>query len=180
MVEKLEKYLGRVQEIRGFLKITRSQPIVSLDFFRSLRVIWGETADAGKKYYSLQIMENENLAKLFPVRPDGSTVRIYHQGSGAGRAYIRDNGKLCRSEIERMIRESGLVDPPDDNDVSYKSNGYTASCSSNKLNVTYSHMSARIMWLFFDNYQETIVKEHPNVDYREPLLGYHVSSRQRS
>jgi hypothetical protein len=93
-----------VKEIRGFLKISRSYPIVALDFFRSLEIIRGiddsKASNSGKKFYSLQILENENLARLFPVRKNGSTVQIWQQTAGQGRqkgnAFIHYNGKLCR------------------------------------------------------------------------------------
>ena len=44
VVQQLEKYLGRVKEITGALKISHSYPIVSLDFFSSLETIRGESA----------------------------------------------------------------------------------------------------------------------------------------
>ena len=67
--------------ITGSLKISRSFPIVSLDFFKKLVEIqgvrpaeseakWDELKDS---HYSLEILENENLQKLFP---DGSNVII--------------------------------------------------------------------------------------------------------
>ena len=45
VVQQLEKYLGRVKEITGALKISHSYPIVSLDFFSSLEMIRGESVN---------------------------------------------------------------------------------------------------------------------------------------
>ena len=45
VVQQLEKYLGRVKEITGVLKISHSYPIVSLDFFSSLETIRGESVN---------------------------------------------------------------------------------------------------------------------------------------
>ena len=41
VVDELEDNLGRVTVITGSLKVSRSFPIVSLDFFKSLREIQG-------------------------------------------------------------------------------------------------------------------------------------------
>ena len=76
IVDELEKNLGKVTVITGSLKISRSFPIVSLDFFKSLTKIEGTTTEdtiVHKTHYSLEILENENLQKLFPTN---SRVRI--------------------------------------------------------------------------------------------------------
>ena len=41
IVSELEKNLGNIEEIRGTLKIVRSFPLLSLNFFKRLRVIHG-------------------------------------------------------------------------------------------------------------------------------------------
>lgn len=41
IVHELERNLGDIVEIRGNLKIARSFPLLSLNFLKSLRVIWG-------------------------------------------------------------------------------------------------------------------------------------------
>ena len=68
MVDELQKNLGQVSVITGTLKISRSFPIISLDFFKSLKEVQGVySPDTIKKVqYSLEILENENLQKLFP------------------------------------------------------------------------------------------------------------------
>ena len=164
-------YLGQVKEITGALKISHSYPIVSLDFFRSLETIRGES-DSGQA--SLQILKNENLARLFPIHEDGSTVRILSQGGSRGTAFIHYNGKLCRSEIEEMIKKSKM-ETPEPADVSFTTNGDQSVCSPNKLNVTIKSLSPRILMLQFDNYQEVIAKA--NGDYRA-LLGYQIHYRK--
>jgi len=67
VVQQLSKYLGRIRRISGFLKISRTFAIVSLDFFKSLEVIEGKNV-YGENEYSLTILQNENLQKLFPKR----------------------------------------------------------------------------------------------------------------
>ena len=69
MVDELQKNLGQVSVITGTLKISRSFPIISLDFFKSLTEVQGVSSpDSIKKVqYSLEILENENLQNLFPT-----------------------------------------------------------------------------------------------------------------
>lgn len=44
---ELEANLGLIEEISGYLKIRRSYALVSLSFFRKLRLISGHTLEAG-------------------------------------------------------------------------------------------------------------------------------------
>ena len=72
VVDELLKNLGQVSVITGTLKISRSFPIISLDFFKSLTEVQGITTkdsptSVTKVQYSLEILENENLQKLFPT-----------------------------------------------------------------------------------------------------------------
>jgi hypothetical protein len=85
------------------------------------------------------------------------------------------NIMFSRSEIDKMIRHSGMVDPVKKSpDISEATNGDQAICSPNKLEVNYvfQPQNARIMMLFFDNYQKKITLL-PGKDYRA-LLGYQV------
>ena len=73
-MDELLKNLGQVSVITGTLKISRSFPIISLDFFKSLTEVQGITTkdverpkEVEKAQYSLEILENENLQKLFPT-----------------------------------------------------------------------------------------------------------------
>ena len=116
VVDELEKNLGRVTVITGSLKVSRSFPIVSLDFFKNLKEIQGTSTEdtvEKKSHYSLEILENENLQKLFP---EDSKVKITTRNGPRGtpkpgRPFIHYNQKLCRSEIKKLIRESELEDP---------------------------------------------------------------------
>lgn len=45
--EELEASLGQLEEITGYLSIRRAYALVSLSFLRKLRVIRGETLEAG-------------------------------------------------------------------------------------------------------------------------------------
>ena len=194
VVQQLELYLGRVKEISGFLKITRTYSIVSLDFFKSLEKISGirvkENNENKQKYYSIYILENENLAKLFTVenegRPNEKTVQIYKQNgnegrSEAGEAFIHYNAKLCKSEIEQMLAKSNMLHPGSQSqDISFATNGNKAVCSPHKLAVSIIPNGAELVMVFFDNYQEKIAKVYPETaDYRS-LLGYQINYRSIS
>ena len=47
LAAELEANLGLIEEISGYLKIRRSYALVSLSFFRKLRLIRGETLEIG-------------------------------------------------------------------------------------------------------------------------------------
>lgn len=144
VVEELQRHLSRVKTITGSLKIARSFPIVSLDFFQNLEEILGihPQDSKDKKHYSITIMENENLQKLFPLRPNGKAVKIKTRNgvdgqSNKGKAFIHYNPKLCSQEIKLLLKNSELEDPGVNSaEISYATNGDKAVCSSNKLNLT--------------------------------------------
>ncbi|KAI5693091.1 hypothetical protein M8J76_016933 [Diaphorina citri] len=48
VVKELEDNLGMVEVIEGYLKIARSYPVMSLNFFKKLRLIKGETLETNK------------------------------------------------------------------------------------------------------------------------------------
>ena len=67
------------------------------------------------------------------------------------------------------------MEEPNSADVSFATNGDQGVCSRNKLNVTITSMSPRILMLYFDNYQGVIAND--NKDYRA-LLGYQIHYRK--
>ena len=73
-----------------------------------------------------------------------------------------------------MIQKSKM-EAPNSADVSFATNGDQGVCSRNKLNVSITSMSPRILMLYFDNYQGVIANE--NKDYRA-LLGYQIHYRK--
>ena len=167
IVRHLKENLGKVKIITGSLKIKRSFPIMSLDFFESLEMIEGIQPVPAKgeepvNKYSLEISENENLQKLFPILPDGSSVKIQWRRSKidhpvpSGKALIHFNPNLCYSEIDRMVNASGLQKPKDE-DISKLTNGDKAVCSQNKLKLTLRNDISPLIFVNFDSYQNVIV-----------------------
>ena len=45
IVSELQKNLNMIEEIRGYLKVVRSFPLMSLDFLENLRTIGGKNAN---------------------------------------------------------------------------------------------------------------------------------------
>lgn len=123
MIKELESFLKDVQVIKGTLKVTRSYPLVSLSFFSSLRVIEGNQLISGN--YSLYVVENQNLQKLFP-----RNVTVQN-----GKMFFHFNPKLCRSHIieikEHFVALRG--ETLSSLDVSELSNGDRVACNVTKL-----------------------------------------------
>ena len=185
IVDELGKNLDKVSVITGSLKISRSFPIVSLDFFKNLKEIQGaitpDTNLATKTHYSLEILENENLQKLFPAN---SNVRItFRNGPDGiakpGKAFIHYNQKLCRTEIKKLLRDSQMHDPGDKSpDISYGTNGHKSVCSEKVLKLRIENWAAgQGLQLNFDNYQEEIARSNPKADTRA-LLNYEIHYRE--
>lgn len=63
VADELEKYLGGIKEIWGYLKVTRSPAIKSLEFLKNLQLIRGDVLD--DKNNSLIVVDNRNLNKLW-------------------------------------------------------------------------------------------------------------------
>lgn len=182
VVQHLEKTLGRVVEIRGYLKISRVFSLTSLDFFKSLKFIQGVPSNKEQSnYFTLVISQNENLRKLFPFGPNNETVTILsheNENPRRGKALIHYNPRLCPSEIKKMIKASKLDPNQEPEDISYTNNGDKALCSPDKLNFTVLN-NGMFLILTFSNYQEMIYNKDPQADVRG-LLGYEIHYREIS
>ncbi|XP_053740412.1 insulin receptor a [Synchiropus splendidus] len=124
---ELEASLGQLEEITGHLKVQHSYALVSLLFFRKLRVIRGEQLENGS--YSFYVQDNQNLRQLW----DWSKHKL---AIPRGRLYFHYNSKLCLSEIRKMEEVTGLKDRRVKNDIASKTNGDQASCENQLLNFT--------------------------------------------
>ncbi|XP_037048445.1 insulin-like receptor [Bradysia coprophila] len=121
-IAELEEALSNIKEIRGALKITRSLPLVSLSFFKNLRVIHGNGTD----YYTLYVMDNPNLESIFdhPVAIE------------RGKLFFHFNPKLCYQTIQNIKKDvTDLSDVQNFaiEDVSINSNGDKVACSLTTL-----------------------------------------------
>ncbi|XP_035026675.1 insulin receptor a isoform X1 [Hippoglossus stenolepis] len=134
---ELEASLGQLEEITGYLTVRRSYALVSLSFFRKLRVIRGEEQESGN--YSFYALDNQNLRQLWDWSKHKLTIL-------QGRMFFLYNSKLCMSEIRSMGEVTGTKDRQKKMDVATKTNGDQASCENHLLKFTLIRtMSDKIM-----------------------------------
>ncbi|KAM9322713.1 insulin receptor a isoform 1-T1 [Pholidichthys leucotaenia] len=124
---ELEASLGQLEEITGYLTVRRSYALVSLSFFRKLRVIRGEEQDIGN--YSFYALDNQNLRQLWDWSKHKLTIL-------QGRMFFHYNSKLCMSEIRKMEEVTGTKERQVKNDIVSKTNGDQASCENHVLKFT--------------------------------------------
>ncbi|XP_077081651.1 insulin receptor-like [Siphateles boraxobius] len=137
---ELESSLGQLEEITGYLSIHRAYALVSLSFFRKLRVIHGETLEAGN--FSFVAVDNQNLRQLWDWSKHNLTILN-------GRMFFLQNAKLCKSEILRMEEVTGTKDMISENDISIPVYGDQAFYENQVLKFTHirtSHDKILIKW----------------------------------
>uniref|UniRef100_A0A8C6UVR6 Tyrosine-protein kinase receptor n=1 Tax=Neogobius melanostomus TaxID=47308 RepID=A0A8C6UVR6_9GOBI len=132
---ELEASLGQLEEITGYLAVQRSYALVSLFFFRNLRVIRGEELYNGN--FSFYALDNQNLRQLWDWSKHKLTIQ-------KGHIVFLYNSKLCMSEIFKMVEVTGAT--VQNRDDIRKTNGEQASCENKSLNFTAIRtMSDKIM-----------------------------------
>ncbi|XP_065059837.1 putative insulin-like peptide receptor isoform X1 [Rhopilema esculentum] len=87
IMEELEKNLGSLQHVQGYIKVSESEVLTSLNFFKNLEKI----GTNHKNPYSLMVLSNPNLKSLW--KPKKLTVRY-------GNILLHGNMKLCPAEIK--------------------------------------------------------------------------------
>ncbi|XP_048038678.1 insulin receptor b [Megalobrama amblycephala] len=153
---ELEASLGQLEEITGYLSIRRAYALVSLSFLRKLRVIRGETLEAGN--YSFYAMDNQNLRQLWDWSKHNLTILN-------SRMFFLHNTKLCKSEILRMEEVTGTKDRIPKNEISIPAYGDQAFCENQVLKFT----------LIRTTHDKILIKWEPfwPSDFRD-LLGFMV------
>lgn len=136
VVAELEKFLAKIEEIEGQLKVARSDPLLSLSFLKSLKVIRGINSQDNNAImqHSLILMENENMQDIFG---ENQTVQILN-----GQLNFHSNPKLCINKIERL-RPMLAKHIPFDLESFRSSNGDRVACDLTKLNVTLAQVTSR-------------------------------------
>lgn len=170
VVSELDKFLSKIEVIDGHLKISRSDPLLSLRFLKSLRLIRGLNKIEGGKYAnksdfepSFTLSENDNLQELFA---ENQTVTIHN-----GLLNFHMNPRLCFSRIERVLK--GYV-PPLNTSVYQalfeKSNGDRGACNVQIFNATLISYDSTMAWISWNA---------SNVYYQDEraLLGFVVQYR---
>ncbi|KAK7945211.1 hypothetical protein WMY93_000939 [Mugilogobius chulae] len=122
---ELEASLGQLEEITGYLAVQRSYALVSLFFFRKLRVIRGDELYNGN--FSFYALDNQNLRQLWDWSKHKLTIQ-------KGHIVFLYNSKLCKSEIFKMVEVTG-ASIQNKEDIR-KTNGEQASCETQVLTFT--------------------------------------------
>ncbi|KAK2489200.1 hypothetical protein MC885_002981 [Smutsia gigantea] len=143
LAAELEANLGLIEEISGYLKIRRSYALVSLSFFRKLRLIRGETLEIGN--YSFYALDNQNLRQLWDWSKHNLTIT-------QGKLFFHYNPKLCLSEIHKMEEVSGTQGRQERNDIALKTNGDQASCENELLKFSSIRKSSDKILLKWEPY----------------------------
>ena len=144
--------LSSIETIRGYLEVSQSPPIVSLNFFKNLKEIKGESLKQGS---ALVISNNENLEELW----NSTNLNIYKT-----KIHLEGNSKLCVNNIEKFLKKYYLLVATETN-ISQSNNGDLAICNFTKLRskiIEISSRSVKLIWEAFDFY-----------DLRK-LLGYEL------
>ncbi|XP_031636037.1 insulin-like receptor isoform X2 [Contarinia nasturtii] len=154
VVRELETFLSDIEVIEGPLSIVRSYPILSLGFFKKLRIIKGDIT--GKLKYGLKVLENQNLQALFT---QNVTVE-------RGRMFFHFNPKLCMNIIQEFkdnVTELRNVSILPIDEVAANSNGDKTACNVTELNVRITTIS----------YSAVVMELTPlPYDDERQLLGY--------
>ncbi|XP_044740793.1 insulin-like receptor isoform X2 [Chrysoperla carnea] len=142
IVHELNENLGQITEITGYLKVTRSYPLMSLGFLKNLRIIRGYHVDA-QNGYSLIVKDNQNLQELW----DFSNHTNHKLQILNGRVQFHHNPKLCIDKIDALVAMIGLKNVRED-EIQRKTNGDKIACNLVELpvNCTLNMYGATLEW----------------------------------
>lgn len=136
VVRELNNFMSDIEVIEGGLIITRSHALLSLSFFKSLRIIRGQAKDDKKEQdtrrdqedYGIKVYENSNLQSLF-----SRNVTVEK-----GRMFFHFNPKLCMHIIQEFKNNvTALRTEPNlkKSEVAPDSNGDKIACNVTNLKV---------------------------------------------
>ncbi|ESO97128.1 hypothetical protein LOTGIDRAFT_174611, partial [Lottia gigantea] len=161
---EFEKSFRAIEEVEYHIKIVRSYPLVSLHFFKNLKVIHGkvgmdrdsETDDENAKEnrkYGLIVMDNQNLEELF-LPEVAKNLKILNNK----RVKFHFNRKLCEHKIREFLSDVNLWNTVynrtlNENDVS--TNGDLIPCNITKINLTVSDVNSDYVLLNWNKYNLT-------------------------
>lgn len=166
IMKELETNLDMIEEIRDYLKVTRSNQLISLNFLKKLRIIHGKALD--RTYYSLIVLDNQNLQLLWDwsSQPSNRTLTLNN-----GRVFFHINPKLCISRIGELKKHTNIKEWSD-HDVSPHTNGDRAACDVHKINATLSKVGNKFAVINWSLQFEAVIYD------KRSLLGYVVYYRE--
>ncbi|XP_057186906.1 insulin-like growth factor 1b receptor [Triplophysa rosa] len=139
---ELEKYLGLIKTVTGYVKIRSSHALTSLNFLKSLRNIYGE--ELCEDMYAFVALDNQRLQSLWDWSQHNLTI-------SAGKLQFRLNPRLCVSEIRKMWIKTGIKEKFTEEDFS--KNGDLSSCGSKTLKLLSSSMKSDQIKLTWERYR---------------------------
>nr|QHI00146.1 insulin-like peptide receptor [Sepiella japonica] len=161
VARELEANLGQIEEVVGSIKISNADGLISLAFFRNLKVIHGETLENDR--YALYVRDNENLENLF--RPEVERELVIKRG----KVFFHDNRRLCQHKIRQLMNYTNLnISAHTDRDIS-PSNGDRIPCQTKNLNLTVVMASSTLAILKWNKFE---------MDDSREMLGYVIYYRE--
>nr|XP_014341392.1 PREDICTED: insulin receptor-related protein [Latimeria chalumnae] len=150
LTAELEASLGLIETITGFLKIKHSFALVTLSFFKNLKLIRGDSMVDGN--YTLYILDNQNLQKLWDWSHHNLSIPV-------GKMYFAFNPRLCLSEIYRMEQVTGTKGRQNTADINPRTNGDRASCRSKVLRFTSNVTMSETILLTWERYRSSATRD---------------------
>ncbi|XP_042296706.1 insulin receptor-related protein isoform X2 [Sceloporus undulatus] len=144
LASALQGSLGLVETITGFLKIKHSFALISLSFFKNLRLIRGDSMVDGN--YTLYVLDNQNLQQLWDWRHHMLAIPV-------GKMYFAFNPRLCLSEIYQMEEITGTKGRQNKAEINPRTNGDRASCKTQTLRFISNATESDRINLKWERYQ---------------------------
>ncbi|XP_075049385.1 insulin receptor-related protein isoform X2 [Mixophyes fleayi] len=144
LASELQGSLGLIETITGFLKIKHSFALVSLSFFKNLKLIRGDSMVDGN--YTLYVLDNQNLQQLWDPNHESLSIPT-------GKLYFAFNPKLCLSEIYHTEDLTGTKGRQNKADINPRTNGDRASCNTQALRFVINVTESDRIFLRWERYQ---------------------------
>ncbi|XP_022215925.2 insulin-like peptide receptor [Drosophila obscura] len=155
IVDALERALGNLKEITGYLKVLHSAQLMSLSFLQKLDVIRGDQLIENK--YALYVVNNYHLENIWPRNHQVLVQR--------GAIFFHLNPRLCYEKILQLEPSLKSVQRISVADVSPNSNGERIICGD----------AVRTLKPVVDDLSATAVRiklDYMDWEGMETLIGY--------
>nr|XP_034993150.1 insulin receptor-related protein isoform X2 [Zootoca vivipara] len=144
LASALQGSLGLIETITGFLKIKHSFALISLSFFKNLKLIRGDSMVDGN--YTLYVLDNQNLQQLWDWSHYTLSIPV-------GKMYFAFNPRLCLSEIYRMEEITGTKGRQNKAEINPRTNGDRASCKTQTLRFVSNTTESDRIFLKWERYR---------------------------
>ncbi|GAB5583836.1 insulin receptor-related protein isoform X2 [Prionailurus iriomotensis] len=150
---ELQHSLGLIETITGFLKIKHSFALVSLGFFKNLKLIRGDAMVDGEqgplaspRNYTLYVLDNQNLQQLGSWVAAGLAIPV-------GKIYFAFNPRLCLEHIYRLEEVTGTRGRQNKAEINPRTNGDRAACETRTLRFVSNVTQADSILLRWERYE---------------------------